>query len=312
MTSMDFEGIAALAAAVMAGVAIPASMLVGRWQMKAALRTAEATSEAGLAQADSAYRAALDAVRAEANAAHLQWRRGIQRDAYASFLLAANRVQELGERFVRDNESDLTPETIRAGKDGLDDALVSLKAAQTVIELEGPDDVAAPAAGMTDAAQTIGYHLGKQATYERAWGRLGRMLDESPDVSALPGGSWRRSRASAQTAPRSRTSRPGGALGPAVTPGGHSRRALWTTTSSEPCWRDGRLALQPSAAPTLMPFSGSVRKKSASCVPPRSSCTLCPACEAGLAVPHLSSIRWSPPWVRGRPGPGGTGGTCRS
>ncbi|MFB6691709.1 hypothetical protein ACFCX3_14370 [Streptomyces virginiae] len=187
MTSMDFEGIAALAAAVMAGVAIPASMLVGRWQMKAALRTAEATSEAGLAQADSAYRAALDAVRAEANAAHLQWRRGIQRDAYASFLLAANRVQELGERFVRDNESDLTPETIRAGKDGLDDALVSLKAAQTVIELEGPDDVAAPAAGMTDAAHMIGYHLGKQATYERAWGRLGRMLDESPDVSAAAG-----------------------------------------------------------------------------------------------------------------------------
>ncbi|MFJ9595952.1 hypothetical protein ACIRS3_24725 [Streptomyces virginiae] len=134
---MDSEGIAALAAAVVAGVAIPASMLVGRWQMKAALRTAEATSEAGLAQADSAYRAALDAVRAEANAAHLQWRRGIQRDAYASFLLAANRVQELGERFVRDSESGLTPETVRAGKDGLDDALVSLKAAQTVIELKG-------------------------------------------------------------------------------------------------------------------------------------------------------------------------------
>ncbi|WP_053632214.1 hypothetical protein [Streptomyces sp. H021] len=165
---MDFEGIGALSAAVVAAVAIPASVLVGRWQMKAALRTAEATSEAGLAQAESAYRAALDAVRAQANAAHLQWRRGIQRDAYASFLLAANRVQELGEGFVRDNESDLSPETIRAGKNALDDALVSLKAAQTVIELEGPDDVAAPAAGMTDAAQMIGYQLGKQATYERA------------------------------------------------------------------------------------------------------------------------------------------------
>ncbi|WP_159046990.1 hypothetical protein [Streptomyces sp. XY66] len=184
MTSMDFEGIGALSAAVVAAVAIPASVLVGRWQMKAALRTAEATSEAGLAQAESAYRAALDAVRAQANAAHLQWRRGIQRDAYASFLLAANRVQELGEGFVRDNESDLSPETIRAGKNALDDALVSLKAAQTVIELEGPDDVAAPAAGMTDAAQMIGYQLGKQATYERAWGKLGRMLDESADVSA--------------------------------------------------------------------------------------------------------------------------------
>ncbi|MEU4355985.1 hypothetical protein [Streptomyces virginiae] len=109
----------------------------------------------------------------------------IQRDAYASFLLAANRVQELGERFVGDNEADLSPETVRAGEAEMDDALVSLKAAQTVLELEGPDDVAAPAAGMTDAAQVMGYHLGKQAVYERALGRLGRMLDDqSPGVSA--------------------------------------------------------------------------------------------------------------------------------
>ncbi|KJY22014.1 MULTISPECIES: hypothetical protein [unclassified Streptomyces] len=33
----------------------------------------------------------------------------------------------------------------------------------------------------------IGYQLGKQATYERAWGKLGRMLDESADVSAAAG-----------------------------------------------------------------------------------------------------------------------------
>ncbi|MEU0345159.1 hypothetical protein ABZ092_41095 [Streptomyces bobili] len=182
---MDLEGIGALSAAVVALIGIPASMLIGRWQTKAALRGAEATSEAGLAQAESAYRSALDAVRAEANAAHLQWRRGIQREAYASFLLAANRVKELGERFVMDNEEDLSAESIRVGKASIDDALTTLKAAQTIIELEGPEDVAAPAAGMANAAQTMGYYLGKQAIYERAWGKLGRIMDDqSSDVSA--------------------------------------------------------------------------------------------------------------------------------
>ncbi|MGW7242203.1 hypothetical protein [Streptomyces sp. NPDC054804] len=185
MSDMDLQGIGAVSAAAVALIGIPASVLIGRWQMKAALRTAEATHEAGLAQARSAYRAALDAVRAEANAAHVQWRRGIQREAYASFLLAANRVKELGERFVMDNGGDLSAESIRAGKAAIDDALTTLKAAQTIIELEGPDDVAAPAAGMTDAAETMAYHFAKQAIYERAWGKLGRIMnDQSQSVRA--------------------------------------------------------------------------------------------------------------------------------
>ncbi|MEV4949579.1 hypothetical protein [Streptomyces sp. NPDC053755] len=182
---MDLEGIAAMAAAVVAGIAVPASVLIGRWQTKAALRAAEATSEAGLAQARSAYQAALDAVRAQADATHLQWRRAIQREAYASFLLAAHRVQESGERCAADAEQDLAGETARAGRAALEDALATLKAAQTIIELEGPDEVAAPAAGMADAAQMMAYHLGKQVTYERAWGKLCRLVDgEEPVVSA--------------------------------------------------------------------------------------------------------------------------------
>lgn len=112
MTSMDLQGIGAVSAAAVALISVPASMLVGHWQMKAALRTAEAANQAGLAQAESAYHAALDAVSAQADAALLQWRRGIQREAYASFLLAANRAKELGERFVLDNEADLPPEAI--------------------------------------------------------------------------------------------------------------------------------------------------------------------------------------------------------
>jgi hypothetical protein len=82
----------------------------------------------------------------------------------------------LGEQFVMDNGEDLSAETIRAGKAASDDALVALRAAQTIIELEGPDEVAAPAAGMTDAARIMSYYLSKQATYERAWGKLGRLM----------------------------------------------------------------------------------------------------------------------------------------
>ncbi|MFC6061195.1 hypothetical protein [Streptomyces ochraceiscleroticus] len=180
---MDLEGIGAIAAAGVALIGIPATVLIGRWQTKAALRTAEATSEAGLTQAKSAYRAALDAVRAEANAARLQWRRGIQREAYASFLLAAHRVTEVGERFVAENEEELPADRLAAGKAAIDDAFAALKEAQTIIELEGPDGVAAPAAGMANAVQVMATHLSKQAVYERALHRLGRMTDDpSPSV----------------------------------------------------------------------------------------------------------------------------------
>ncbi|MFD5635214.1 hypothetical protein ACFWJM_13875 [Streptomyces sp. NPDC127077] len=182
---MDLEVVGALSAAGVALIGIPATVLIGRWQMKAALRAAEATSEAGLAQANSSYRAALDAVRAETYAAHMQWRRGIQREAYASFLLAAHRVAEVGERFAMDNAEELPMESIRAGKTAIEDALLALKEAQTIIELEGPDDVASSAAGMVDSAKIIAMHLGHQATFERALGKLHRMQDDqSPLVSA--------------------------------------------------------------------------------------------------------------------------------
>ncbi|MFF3344037.1 hypothetical protein [Streptomyces sp. NPDC002779] len=177
---MDLEVIGALSAAGVALVGIPATVLIGRWQMKAALRTAEATSEAGMAQADSAYRAALDAVRAETYANRMQWRRGIQREAYVSFLLSVHRVAEVSERFAMENSEVLPLENIRSGKTAIDDALAALKAAQTIVELEGPDEVAAPAAGMTNAVQVMVLHLGRQAIFERALGKLHRLLDDQP------------------------------------------------------------------------------------------------------------------------------------
>lgn len=84
-----------------------------------------------------------------------------------------------------DNAEELPVESMRAGKTAIEDALLALKAAQTIIELEGPDDVAAPAARMANAAKMIAMHLGHQATFERALGKLHRMQDDqSPLVSA--------------------------------------------------------------------------------------------------------------------------------
>ncbi|MEU8783998.1 hypothetical protein [Streptomyces sp. NPDC048637] len=179
---MDLEGIGALSAAGVALIGIPATMLVGRWQLKAALRAAEASNEVGMAQADSAYRAALDAVRAEANAAHIQWQRGVQREVYASFLLAAHRPREVGERFAADSEEELSAERIAAAKTAADDVLAALKAAQTIIELEGPDDVAAPAAVMTNAAQTMAMRLRQEAVFTRAWGKLSRLTEHQSEA----------------------------------------------------------------------------------------------------------------------------------
>ncbi|MFF4257354.1 hypothetical protein ACFY1L_39840 [Streptomyces sp. NPDC001663] len=186
MTGMDLEGIGAVATAVVAFIGIPATVIIGRWQTKAALRTAEATSEAGIAQAESSYRAALDAVRAETHATHLQWHRGIKREAYASFLLAAHRVREVGERFAEDNTEELPIESIRAGKAAIDDALAALKATQTIIELEGPEDVAASAAVMTNAVKVMAIHFGYQATFERALGKLHRLMDDQPPSVSAP------------------------------------------------------------------------------------------------------------------------------
>ncbi|MDX3854221.1 hypothetical protein [Streptomyces sp. AK02-01A] len=183
---MDLEGVAALSAAAVALIGVPAALVVGRWQFKAALRSAEATSEAGIAQAESVYRAALDTARAEAKTIHLHWRRSIQREAYASFLLAVQRLKEVAERFAADNEEVLSAESIAAGKTSADDALAALKAAQTIIELEGPDDVAAPAAVMTDAAQEMSRYLRAQAVYARAWGKLSRSAENPSTVLSAP------------------------------------------------------------------------------------------------------------------------------
>jgi hypothetical protein len=88
---VDLQGIGAIAAAVIAAIGIPSALIIGRWQMRAALRTAEETGRAELAQAESSYRAALDAGRAQAQDTHSR-RRSVRRDAYTSLLIASHQL----------------------------------------------------------------------------------------------------------------------------------------------------------------------------------------------------------------------------
>ncbi|WP_445280181.1 hypothetical protein [Streptomyces sp. DSM 118148] len=156
---MDLQGIGALAASGVAAVGIPAALLVGRWQMRAAIRTAEETGRAGIAQAEATYRAALDAVRAEAGNAHAQWHRGLRRDAYSELLLAAHRVRTAAvlltsgspeERIERIESGELATHraTLRETED-------SLTAAWLVVTLEGPRQAAATAGDLVSACQAF-------------------------------------------------------------------------------------------------------------------------------------------------------------
>ncbi|MFB6958310.1 hypothetical protein ACFCYB_15050 [Streptomyces sp. NPDC056309] len=136
---MDLQGIGALSAAAVAAIGIPAALLVGRWQMRAAMHTANEAARAGIAQAETAYRAALDAVRAEAGNAHQQWHRGVRRDTYAAFLLATTRsvqaASALPEESIRAEELAAATARVRQERSDLTAALWTLR-------LEGPNEVA--------------------------------------------------------------------------------------------------------------------------------------------------------------------------
>lgn len=144
---MNLEGIGALAAAAVAGVGIPTTLVLGQWQ----LRGAKETARAGLAQADASYRAALDAVRAQGHNDHLHWRRGVQRDAYAAFLQSVLSYTDT----ARD---DFSGSTLRLEE--TQNRIAALKALETdmshrawVVRLEGPDGVAVAAVRLQMSAR---------------------------------------------------------------------------------------------------------------------------------------------------------------
>ncbi|MCX5326276.1 hypothetical protein [Streptomyces sp. NBC_00120] len=128
---MDLQDLGSIAAAV----GVPAAVLVGWWQA----RGAKASARAGIAQAEATYQAALDAVRAEASTAHAQWRRGIQREAYAAFLLASQKLTDSSRRLLRASEDGASIDDLQTT---VQEARNSLLSASLVVSLEGPDAVA--------------------------------------------------------------------------------------------------------------------------------------------------------------------------
>ncbi|MFF0337743.1 hypothetical protein ACFYUM_34785 [Streptomyces fimicarius] len=144
----DLEGIGAVASAGVAAVGIVATLLLGRW----ALRGAQDAAHAGQAQAAATYQAALDAVQAQSQSDHQQWRRGIQREAYAAFLQSVLSYTD-GARDDLRRASGM--EETRA-------CIAVMRALETdmsqrawVVRLEGPDEVASAAMTLQTSAKIL-------------------------------------------------------------------------------------------------------------------------------------------------------------
>ncbi|MFJ4032996.1 hypothetical protein [Streptomyces griseoluteus] len=146
---MDLQGVGALAAAGVALLSVPATLLVGRWQTKAALQTAQAA----MRQADATYRAALDSVRAQGLNEHSQWRRGIRRDAYAGLLQAVLNYKEHAGSVLSQGATDAhqAPDVITASMP----LAAEMRHRHLVVRLEGPDQVSNAAQVVVDAAEGL-------------------------------------------------------------------------------------------------------------------------------------------------------------
>ncbi|MFF2940167.1 hypothetical protein ACFVSQ_10025 [Streptomyces niveus] len=177
---MEIETIAAFAAAGVAAVAVPATLLVGRWQLRTGLRAAEATARAGIAQAEATYRAALDGVKAQASATQIQWRRGVQRESYAAFLLATHQVVEVSDRLARDVHAQVVDEASAAVLAAeVRQAEASLRAAMLVVTLEGPDTVAEAAEMITNSAFILAGGCERAVARQLVTRKLDRMTETS-------------------------------------------------------------------------------------------------------------------------------------
>ncbi|MFF6642293.1 hypothetical protein ACFY83_34365 [Streptomyces althioticus] len=149
---MNVEGIAALVAAAVLGVG--GAIWVGRLQLKGALSAADATARTGLAQAEAAYRAALDAVRASGTEAHTQWLRDVRRQAYSAFLLACSEVTDIATRLEMDTQRGKIPADQRdTRREELAAAIARLENSVMIVALEGPEDVSEQAELLASAVK---------------------------------------------------------------------------------------------------------------------------------------------------------------
>lgn len=162
---MDLQGIGAVASAAVALIGIPAAVLVGRGQTKAAVRAAQLTADAGHVQAEATYSAALHAVRDQARAEHRQWRHTLRREAWAQFTSAVNDVRTAAD----DLAHNTGPNHEHAR---LDEASVTAERALaftvSVVDLEGPPAIAEAADRAHRMCQALLRHTRQAAPPLRA------------------------------------------------------------------------------------------------------------------------------------------------
>ncbi|MCX4550612.1 hypothetical protein [Streptomyces sp. NBC_01500] len=174
---MDLQGIGAVSAAGVTLISIPVLLVIGRWQARTTLQAAQEAGRAGFAQAQATYSSALDAVNAQASAAHTQWRRGVQRGAYAAFLLADHQVRQATERLIREVDAD--PVALATHMGEVDSAKAALRTAYVAVDLEGPGDLAFTADAILTYAFQVADFDQREATMERAWHQLVQMTEGS-------------------------------------------------------------------------------------------------------------------------------------
>ncbi|MYX04139.1 MULTISPECIES: hypothetical protein [unclassified Streptomyces] len=159
---MDLQEIALVVTTSVAVVGVPSTLLIGRWQLRAALQTASATHQGSLRQAESAYQAALDTVRAQSDSAHDQWLRGVRREACSVFLLAVGELVELLD-LVLDGTG--APDSLRPASRDLQRALA-------VLELEGGTQLVGAAQELVACCDEIAEAALSSSFAARTWRAL--------------------------------------------------------------------------------------------------------------------------------------------
>ncbi|WP_328447287.1 hypothetical protein OG780_11495 [Streptomyces sp. NBC_00386] len=138
---MDLQGVGAIAAAAVAAVTVVATARSAKSQMEATVHSAEAT-----------YRAAVEAAKEQASAAHSQWRREVRREAYVAFLTKARSLSDIDIELLKISHINYDRTAIR---DRIERDAVELNNAHLLIELEGPDTVISAAENLVEASVAL-------------------------------------------------------------------------------------------------------------------------------------------------------------
>jgi hypothetical protein len=161
------------------GVAIGAAGTLG--SARAQTRGATAQADAMLEQAKATYEAALGQAEVSHRAAYLQWRRGVQRDAYAAFVAALDELEGLvGEPELLDTDDS-------GNSERLNRASATLRKAHAAVQLEGPPSLASLAGAVRDSGGALVTAALRLAPRARALRLLAAATDDLTSDRAAEG-----------------------------------------------------------------------------------------------------------------------------